>query len=194
MIKNIRVHELLDINPESPTGATWADDYRSHKKGDTFGYMTTDKKYWRQKINKRQYAVHNLIWEKLYGSIPNTKTIDHIDNNGLNNSISNLRLTDTLGQLQNRRSWGHCKYRGVAKLKKYDNYCAYIMYPKYGRVHLGYYKLQEHAAIAHDIAAVILFSENKYYKINFPEAFWLRENTYISDKVLDKLHYFMEKM
>lgn len=194
MTEDLIVYELVELSDKSPTGALWSKDFKRHKRGNIFGYLTADKKYWRQKINKRQYAVHNLIWQKKYGIIPLNKTVDHIDNNGLNNSVDNLRLADSLSQLQNRRSWGQCKYRGVSKLNNYESYYAYIMYPKYGRVHLGYYKLQEHAAIAHDIAAVILFPENKYYKKNFQEAFWLRESTSISAKVLDKLHHFLEKL
>lgn len=185
--------DLIQVSPDSPTGALWAVNYKRHKEGQIFGYLTADKKYWRQKINKKQYAVHNIIWNKVYGSIPDNKTVDHIDNNGLNNVLDNLRLADTLNQLHNRRSWGQSKYKGVSKVNKHDNYCAYILYPRYGRVHLGYYKIEEHAAIAHDIAAKILFAENNYYKINFKDAYWLHENTHVSEKVLEKIHTFLQK-
>jgi hypothetical protein len=183
---------LIEVAPDSPTGARWAVNFKRHTKGSVLGYLTSCKKYWRQKINNKQYAVQNLIWVKLHDSIPKDKTVDHIDNNGLNNNINNLRLANSLEQLQNRRSWSKAKFRGVNKQKNYESYCAYCMYPKYGRVHLGYYKYAEHAAIAHDIAAIILFPENTHYKLNYPEAFWLNESTSISEKVLEKLNAFFE--
>ena len=41
------------------------------------------------KIGKKQYLVHRLIYLMFYGNLP--KTIDHIDNDRLNNKIENLR-------------------------------------------------------------------------------------------------------
>jgi len=188
--------EILDkiiVDSTSPTGARWAEGSKRHAEGSPVGYETANKLYWRQKINNKEYAVHNLIWIKQYGSIPDHKTVDHIDNDGKNNLLSNLRLADSLQQLQNRRGWSKEKLRGVSKVKNQNLFTAYCMYPEYGRVHLGYYKYAEHAAIAHDIAATILFSKNKYYKINYPRGFWLKEDTHISEKVLEKLNAFFEK-
>jgi len=183
--------EFIQVDETSPTGGVWSRDFNHHKKGKVFGYLNSRKTYWRQKINNIEYAVHTLIWIKINGEIPEGKTVDHRDNNGLNNREYNLRLASSLQQLQNRRPWGCCKFRGVSKTKN-TNYVAYIMYPEYGRVHLGYYKLAEHAAIAHDIAAAILFPYNTHYKINFSNAFWLTAETRISNKVLEKLETFFK--
>lgn len=188
----VDLSHLIEIDPSSPTGARWATDFKRQKKGTILGYLTSCKKYWRQKINNKEYAVQNLIWIKLHKSIPEDKTVDHIDNNGLNNSVSNIRLANSLEQLQNRRSWSKSKLRGVNKCKNHELYCAYCMYPEYGRVYLGYYKYAEHAAIAHDIAASILFPGNTHYKLNYPKAFWLTEKTFVSEKVLEKINAFFE--
>lgn len=193
-MKNIpaEILDLVLVDPMSPTGARWAVNHGRHSIGAVLGYETGNKLYWRQKINNKEFAVHNLIWIKENGSIPKNKTVDHIDNNGQNNKIDNLRLANSLQQLQNRRGWSKSKLKGTSKIKNQTLFAAYCMYPKYGRVHLGYYKFAEHAAIAHDIAAVILFNNDEYYKLNYPNAFWLKQSTCISDKVLEKLNVFFE--
>ena len=178
----------LEVDESLPSGLKWSKDYKRHKKDSMCGYKTSDNRYWRQKINGVQYAVHNLIWFKLNRKLEPNKTVDHKDNNGLNNRIDNLRLASGLDQLHNRKSWSSSKYKGVNKVN--NSYSAYIMYPGEGRIHLGYFKIAEHAAIAHDIAAKHIFSKNPFYKLNFNHGFWLHESTTISEKVIDKLEGF----
>jgi len=43
-------------------------------------------------INNNSFQVHRLIWELVNGPIPEGKVIDHINGNGLDNRLSNLRL------------------------------------------------------------------------------------------------------
>ena len=42
-------------------------------------------------IDRKTIQAHRLIYEKIVGPIPEGCVIDHIDGNGLNNQISNLR-------------------------------------------------------------------------------------------------------
>lgn len=52
-------------------------------------------------FRSRKYLSHRICWEMHHGQIPAGMTIDHIDQNPLNNSISNLRLATQLEQKRN---------------------------------------------------------------------------------------------
>lgn len=66
--------------------------------------------------------VHDLIWEKYNGPIPEGYQIHHIDGNKLNNNISNLQLLD---QMTHKRLHEGCKlingiwYKPCSKCGKY---------------------------------------------------------------------------
>jgi hypothetical protein len=50
--------------------------------------------YARVKMNKKLYLVHRLVWEAYKGDIPAKMQINHLDENKLNNDISNLEICD----------------------------------------------------------------------------------------------------
>jgi len=59
------------------------------------------------------YQAHRIIWTMVNGPIPKDMTIDHINCDGRDNRISNLRLATMRQQLQNRREWGQTGVKGV---------------------------------------------------------------------------------
>jgi HNH endonuclease len=52
-------------------------------------------------VDQVQYMAHRLIWLLVYGKWPDNQ-IDHIDGNGLNNKLSNLRDVTCAVNLRNR--------------------------------------------------------------------------------------------
>jgi len=69
--------------------------------------------------------MQNEIWEHHFGPIPEGKIVDHIDNNGLHNEISNLRLATPKQNCQNRSisSLNTSGYKGVSYHKKIGRHC-----------------------------------------------------------------------
>lgn len=62
--------------------------------------------YWQLGFDGCVYEAHRLIWFHHYGSPPRD-TIDHIDRNGLNNAIANLRDVSQRDNLLNRGMQGN---------------------------------------------------------------------------------------
>lgn len=83
------------LDPLSPTGISIRNKHHASRKsiGDNVGSITTcnaGKKYWKISVNAKRYLVHRVVYLLAYGSLPVDKVINHIDGNGLNNSLSNL--------------------------------------------------------------------------------------------------------
>lgn len=93
--------------------------YHSIKK-DKDGYYEVCLSHIVDGVTKKTYKrLHRLIWETFNGEIPKGLTIDHIDNNKENNSLSNLQLmtrSDNTTKANKRRIG---EKRTLNKNKKY---------------------------------------------------------------------------
>lgn len=110
-------------------------------------------------INLRQgggplhYLAHRIIWAMVNGPIPDGMDIDHINRNGLDNRMSNLRLATRSENLQNSVRRNKHGVKGVSLHKKSGLWRSEIMV-NMRKVDLGYFKTKGEAAVARAKAAI----------------------------------------
>ena len=92
---------------------------------------------------------HRAAWALYYGEWPNGQ-IDHIDHDGQNNRISNLRVVDAIGNQRNQqlRETSQSGVIGVTWRKDKKKWKAQIRVPGGRQVFLGYHLTIEEAALA----------------------------------------------
>ena len=66
----------------------------------------------------RTFAIHRLVYISFNGLIPEGKVVNHIDENKLNNSLSNLNLLTP----KENANWGTAIQRRVKKRKENNAY------------------------------------------------------------------------
>lgn len=90
------------------------------------------------KIKGRQYAIHKLIWLWHHGEYP--EQIDHINRDGLDNRIENLRLATASQNMMNRKRFKNNSsgVTGVSWHKKSERWFVYINANK-KRKNIGYF-------------------------------------------------------
>lgn len=120
--------------------------------------------YLRVSIDDKQYSAHRVIYKLAYGSIPNDMQVDHIDGNGVNNRLENLRLVNNAQNQANRKADKGREFKGVYKHR--DKYKAEITHMG-TRIYLGVFNTARVAAFAYDEAAREYHGEHAF--LNFPE-------------------------
>ena len=105
--RRITVEELRQLlRYDSETGVlSWREKRPGPKTaaGKEAGNVKADGRYRSFVLFHRRHYTHRVAWEIVNGPIPEGMCIDHIDGNGLNNRLSNLRLTDRTGNQRNQR-------------------------------------------------------------------------------------------
>jgi hypothetical protein len=118
----------------------------------------------------RLIYMHRFIMEhKLGRPLLKTEEIDHIDHDGLNNTISNLRITTHQQNSFNRRKNNiptSSKYQRITWDKQSSKWSARIIVNG-KRIYLGRFLSEYDAAKAVDIAARKYYGEHA--NLNFPE-------------------------
>ena len=104
-------------------------------------------------VNYKTYLAHRLIWLWHYGEFPDR--VDHIDRDGFNNRIENLRECD---QRQNSGNATHHPLRGI---ELHGRKWRVRITTDNGKIELGSYATQEEAIAA----------RNKGYRDYFGEFF-----------------------
>lgn len=153
------LREKLTYDPEEGV-VRWSHSKKvlPYLRGEKFGYITASG-YIKGGIESDRVFAHRLAWMLHYGEDPGAAYIDHIDYNGLNNRIDNLRLADNAENVVHRRPKG--LFNGVKKLS--DGWSAEIK-----RFPIGLtYPSKEAAARAYDRWARFYYKE--FANLNFPE-------------------------
>jgi hypothetical protein len=114
---------------------------------------------------RKTFCVHKLIGIYFIPNPENKKEIDHIDNNKLNNSISNLRWVTSSENKRNRRSSINetSPYVGISYDKSRNKWRYQISVN--GKKHMKRFDTEREAAIKRD--EFILDNELEYFKLNF---------------------------
>lgn len=116
-------------------------------------------------IDGVNYLEHRVIWVMVHGSIPLGKEIDHINRDGCDNRLENLRLVTRRENVLNSGIAGSdcSKYPGVTTSKTPGKYTAGL-YINSNRVHLGTHTTEESAYDAYCQAII------EYNKLNLVNA------------------------
>jgi hypothetical protein len=153
--------QLLDYNPD--TGVfTWAVTTNNRApKGSVAGATQANRttSYRKIRFNGVTYYAHRLAWMLHFGSIPEGMVIDHVNGNGLDNRLSNLRLCTQAENSRNRtgRSASE-KPKGITFDKSRGKWAAQIK-KDYKLIHLGRFDTAEAAHHAYTQAAKELFGD-----------------------------------
>lgn len=88
--------KYFSVDSESPTGLILKESSKNFKAiGKPCGYIKSPngKEYWSVSKNGVEYLVHRIVYTLHHGEFDPSLVVNHIDGNGLNNSIENLELT-----------------------------------------------------------------------------------------------------
>ena len=143
------VDSILRYDPD--TGSLyWKNGFRAGKVAGGIAYYGRHCRYIRLSIGGKKYLAHRIARLMVRGVFP-TNEIDHIDGNGLNNKISNLREATKAENLRNKRRYdtgNRSSCTGVALHKKTGLWQAYL-----SNKSLGYFRTEDEAIAARRIAA-----------------------------------------
>jgi hypothetical protein len=108
--------------------------------------------------NTKCFQIHRLVALAFIPNLENKEQVDHIDNNPINNNLTNLRwATQSENQINTSLS---CKntsgVKGIYWKKQYKKWAVQITCNKV-KTHLGYYNTIEEATIVRQVKANELF-------------------------------------
>jgi hypothetical protein len=111
------------------------------------------------RLDRKKYRAHRLAWLYVHGHWPSGH-IDHVDGNGVNNAISNLREATNSQNCMNRgaQSNNQSGYKGVSWYKRDGKWIAKIAVGG-KQTNLGYFSTAEEAHAAYAAAAAELHGE-----------------------------------
>jgi hypothetical protein len=135
-----KLKEYLQYNEDSGC-FTWIKSKGTAKKGEVAGCRDDvgKKIYWAIKFNNKKYSAHRLAWFYVHGCWP-VDEIDHINGNGCDNRLDNLREVDNAENKKNLRKFASntTGTTGVYHCKSSGKWYSQITIDRETK-HLGYY-------------------------------------------------------
>lgn len=165
MLTQEELKRLLHYDPETGVFTRLVETNPRAKVGMTAG--TNMGRYFEIKHNHIAYRAHHLAWLYVYGRYPKEGlVIDHIDGDGKNNRISNLRECSQSQNMQNigLHSSNSSGYKGVYWNKKDKRFMAMARL-NMKRIYLGSYKTAEEA-----YAAYVAFAKTEHGEFYRPSS------------------------
>jgi len=120
---------------------------------------SNNNQYWLIGVDGKRYYAHRLAWLYVHGEWPEND-IDHIDRNGHNNAILNLRQSTRSQNLMNSKTssvYGRGVFRHSNKYLKKPFVARIVINNK--KINLGFFKTAEEAHDAYTEAALKHFGE-----------------------------------
>lgn len=156
MLTHERLKNVLHYDELSGVFVWIVDSSPRARKTNIAGYVVktkTMRQYRKIRIDNKMYYAHRLAWLYVNGAWPDHE-IDHIDGDGLNNSISNLRSATPSENRCNRGPIANnkTKLKGVCFDKNAKKWKAQIGIGK-KKIHLGCFSTPEGAHAAYCKAA-----------------------------------------
>lgn len=146
------VRELFDCDPKSGALYWRARSNSRVKAGALAGHFQPRTGYICVTIKGQKYRAHRLIWLHVYGRWPDGE-LDHINNNRIDNRISNLRPATPSQNKWNltRPSHNTSGQKGISWDKRSNKWLVCLQ--KHGiRKHIGLFSCMEDAVLARDAA------------------------------------------
>lgn len=115
----------------SNTGLRWRETRYAGNDGhipivikDSIAGSVTKSGHYEVSINGKSYYCHRIIWELFGNNLVTGMVIDHIDGDGLNNTIENIRLIEHKVNIRNSKmnSNNTSGTKGVCRITRKDNF------------------------------------------------------------------------
>jgi len=143
--------EVFVLSASSPSGLIWKKPLCTRQKVNSVAGCIRNNRYWYVSYRYKQLLVHRVVYS-LYHRLDITDlSVDHIDQNSLNNNPYNLRLATYQQQQCNKTAKKNStsNYKGVSWHKPLSKWRASICVDK-KRMHIGYYQTEKEAALAYN--------------------------------------------